>query len=281
MLRSVLLPTDFSDECRLVWAFARGLPAMGVHRVVLAHVVDASGLEGPIIAAKADEARDRLAVIARDLESAGLLVELRVLTGEPFRELLALAAERSIDGIVAGTHGKHIIQQMFQGSVSERLLQESACPMLAVKYGLLAQADDPADLAREFGRSVVMPTDFSGPARHAFDVALAMPPGVPERLHLVHVVEDILDPERAERVRCGAEFQLENLQEIAERNGVTTTTRVRSGSPGKAVLAEVVERNATGVIVGSRGRAPLTEALIGSVSMTVFREAACPVLVVH
>jgi nucleotide-binding universal stress UspA family protein len=34
------------------------------------------------------------------------------------------------------------------------------------------------------------------------------------------------------------------------------------------------------VIIGSRGRNPLQEALMGSVSMALMRQASCPVLIV-
>lgn len=281
MLRTVLLPTDLSDRCARVVAFAEGLPALGVHRVILAHVVEASGLEGPIIAAKVDEARDRLAKLAERLEQAGLLVELRVPAGDPFRELYGLAASRSIDAVVCGTHGKGLVQQMFQGSISERLLSEGPKPMLLARFGLLKQVEDPAELAGRFGERVVMPTDFSAPARRAFDLAVGLPSGSVGQLRLVHAVENILDPERLDRVVTGATFQLENLKEIAESQGIETTISVRKEPPADAVLAEIAAQGATGVIMGSRGRGALGQAILGSISMKVVREAPCPVLVVQ
>ena len=281
MLRTVLLPTDFSSECTLVWDFASGLGALGVHRVVLAHVVDASGMEGPVIGAKADEARDQLAAVAERLEAAGLTVELRVRAGDPYHELLALSHESAIDAIVCGTHGKRLIAQMVQGSISERLLQEGDTPILLARYDLMRESGDPAALARRFGERLVMPTDFSGPARRAFDMAVRLPAGVVEELHILHVIEEVLDPERREKIANGAEFQLENLHEIAERLGVTSSFGVRVGDPKKESLAEVADRGASGVVVGSKGRSPLGEALMGSVSNTLVREAGCPVLVVH
>lgn len=280
MLRTVLLPTDFSKDDRLVWAFAKGLPGLGVRRIVLAHVIDASGLEGPVIGTKADEARDRLAEVAARLEEAGLLVELRVPAGDPFRSLLALAAEHRIDAVVCGTHGKHLLERVIAGSISERLLHECHNRILLTRYDLLSESADPASLAGAFGRQVVMPTDFSDPARHAFDAALELPAGALESLHLVHVIEDILDPGRRETVLSGARFQLENMQEIAERRGITTTYAVPCGDPKGAVLAEIASCGATGVIVGSRGRSPLGEMFLGSVSTHMVREAPCPVMVV-
>jgi len=76
-VRTVLLPVDFSDDNHLILAFARGLPALGVRHVVLGHVVEVSGLEGPLIARKVDEARERLRAYADVLVAEGLAVGYR------------------------------------------------------------------------------------------------------------------------------------------------------------------------------------------------------------
>jgi nucleotide-binding universal stress UspA family protein len=55
---------------------------------------------------------------------------------------------------------------------------------------------------------------------------------------------------------------------------------VGHGAPEKAILAEIAESGITGVVIGTRGRSPFQEALLGSVSMTLIRQASVPVLVV-
>ncbi len=280
MLRTILLATNFEPECELVCEFSRGLVDLGVKRAVLAHVVDASGMEAPVISRKVDDTRERLREVARPLEEAGIFVELRIPAGDPFDELLALSHETHIDCMVIGTHGKRIMQQLFEGSVSEHLLQETTVPMLLVRFELLDAAEAARELAAGFGRMVVLATDFSASSRRAFDMAVGLPAGALERLHLVHAYEPPLADEKRQRVEHGALFQLENLAEIAESHGITTTVAVVPEDPKTAVLAEVERTGASGVIVGSRGRGVFQEAILGSVSMTLVRKAPCPVLVV-
>ncbi|MCX8007857.1 MAG: universal stress protein [Coriobacteriia bacterium] len=280
MLNSVLVPVDFSDECAGVLAFARGASALGVRSVVLAHVVESSGLEGPIIAQKVDEARAALQELAAPLSEAGYDVELRVPTGDTFDALTALASERGVDAILAGSHAKGIVSQLVEGSVSERLIRDASVPLIMARFDLLASREDPAALLRRFGDVVVLPTDFSLSASRALMRALEMPKGTIKMLYLLHVLDPDLTGERLRRHEEGAEFHLKALEAMAEQQGIPTSVVIRRGDPQREVLAELDERRATGVITGTRGRNAVQEALMGSVSMTLLRQASCPVLIV-
>ncbi len=68
MIRSVLIPVDFTEDSRLLAGFASGLGTLGVDRAVLGHCVESSGLEGPVIVASVDRARDRSADVCADLQ---------------------------------------------------------------------------------------------------------------------------------------------------------------------------------------------------------------------
>lgn len=280
MLTTVLVPVDFSDECFDVLAFARGASALGVRSIVLAHVIEASGMEGPIIAQKADEARARLQELAAPLGESGYDVELRVPTGDTFDALTALAAERGVDAILAGSHAKGIVSQLVEGSVSERLIRDASIPLLMARFDLLRAAKDPAALLRRFGDVVVLPTDFSLSASRALMRVLEMPKGSIKMLYLLHVIDPGLSGEQLRRHEEGAEFHLRALEAMAEQQGIPTSVVIRRGDAQREVLAELDERRATGVITGTRGRNAVQEALMGSVSMTLLRQASCPVLIV-
>lgn len=280
MLRTVLLPVDFSEDNPLILAFARGLPALGVRRVLLGHVVEVSGVEGPLIARRVDEALERIREYAAELETAGLGIEVRVATGDPVDELGALAAETRVDGIVYGSHAKTVVDQLLAGSVSERLLRDATLPHLVVRFDLLRNQADPADLLRRFGEKVVLPTDFSLSASRAFTRAIEMPPGVVKHLFLLHAIDPALTGEKLRRAQEGAEFQLRNLQAMCAQQAVTASISTRLDTPVHAILWEIQHRAATGVIAGTRGRNAVQEMLLGSVSMTLLRQASCPVLIV-
>jgi nucleotide-binding universal stress UspA family protein len=273
MLSTVLLPTDLSASQDLVMRFAAGLPELGVRRVVCCHVVDATGLEGPVIATKVDEARAHLERSTKVLLAAGLEVESRVSTGDPEGELLGCAAEREFDGVVCGSSGKTAADRLFIGSVSERLVRDSGLPSLTVRYDLLHTVDDPAVLARRFARMLLVPTDFSATAARAFNLALSLPRKAIGTVRVLNVLPDgDGDGE--------SDTQLRKLVEIAKGRGVQALPVIGHGAPEKAILREVQASGITGIVVGSRGRSVLQETLMGSVSMTLMRQASCPVLIV-
>jgi nucleotide-binding universal stress UspA family protein len=274
MLRTVLLPTDLGACQELVMRFVSGLPALGVRRVVCCHVVDATGLEGPVIAAKVKSARAHMERLTAPLVDAGLELELSVLTGDPEKELLQVAADKLVDGIVCGTSGKTTADRLFVGSVSERLARDSGIPSLTVRYDLLHTMPDPADRARRFGRMLLVPTDFSGTAARALNLALSLPREAVSTVRVLNVIDHGPNDE------AEADRQLRTLVEIAKERGVQAVPIIGHGAPERAILQEIEASGITGVVVGSRGRSVLQEALLGSVSMTLLRQATCPVLIV-
>jgi nucleotide-binding universal stress UspA family protein len=280
MLRTVLLPVDFSADGDLVMRFCTGLGDLGVRRVVCCHVVDATGLEGPVIANAIDAARDRMRLAMKPLVDAGFDVEVRLPAGNPERELLALAMEAHVDAVVCGTSGKTLADRMLSGSVSERLASSSGIPALTVRYDLLRGAADPAGLARGFARMMLVPTDFSGTAARALNIALSFPKKAVGTIRLLHILSEAKDAVRAAQQETGAEFQLRNLVAIAKERGLGASPIIGRGAPERAILSEIDASGITGVVVGSRGRTPLQEVLMGSVSMTLMRQASCPVLIV-
>jgi nucleotide-binding universal stress UspA family protein len=275
-----MVPVEFSEECSLILKFARGLPALGVTRAILGHVVEESGKEGPVISRSVDRARERIREMVGPLTEAGLQVEVRVGTGDPGRELLALASEAHVDGVIAGTHGRNLISKLIGGSVSEQIAMEAEAPTMLVRYNLLRNRDEPADLARSFGKQLILASDFSASSTRALMAVLELPRGSVGMLYLLHAVDPGLSGEKLRRAREGAEFQLETMRTMAEGAGVPARSVVREDEPKRAVLREANERRVSGIVIGSRGQNPLQEAFLGSTSMTLTRQASCPVMIV-
>jgi nucleotide-binding universal stress UspA family protein len=273
MMSTVLVPTDLSAAQEGVIRFCTGLRELGVAKAVCCHVVDTTGLEGSVIAKKVDTARASLARAMESLRAAGLEVELLVPTGDPERELLTIAKAERIDAVVSGSSGKNAADRLFVGSVSERLARDGGIPSLTVRYDMLRVAEDPADLARRFGRMLLVPTDFSGTAARALNAALSLPKRAVGNVRLLNVSS-------GGSADTAAEAELKKLVAVAKERGIHATPVIGHGAPEKAILAEIDASGITGVVVGSRGRSLLQEALLGSVSMTLIRQAPVPVLIV-
>jgi nucleotide-binding universal stress UspA family protein len=280
MLRSAMVPVDFSADLELVLRFCEGLPALGIRRLVLGHAVDAAGMEGPVIAKAVDTARDKVRALQTGLVDAGLDVEVRVATGDVTDTLLAMAAEAYVDIVIAGTHGKGVLSKLIQGSVSEDIVQHSQVPTLMVRYDLLRAASHPRDIAESFARSLLVPTDFSSSSMRALVTIFELPPRSIGTLHLLHVREQKLSGEKERKAEEGAEFQLGNMATMAAEHEISAHTVIKKGDAKRVILQEVNERRVTGMVVGTRGPNPLQEVMLGSVSLTLMRQASCPVMIV-
>ena len=64
--------------------------------------------------------------------SAGLVS--KVVLGRPFLEIIRYARQESIDLIVIATHGRGGLASVLLGSVTEKIVRKSPCPVLTVRH---------------------------------------------------------------------------------------------------------------------------------------------------
>ncbi|GHE55690.1 universal stress protein [Streptomyces capitiformicae] len=135
---------------------------------------------------------------------------------------------------------------------------------------------------------VVVGVDGSEPSLRAVDWAAdeAALRGVPlrlvyaslwERYEGAALAEELGKP--SERVRAEEIVESASLRANLRRAEVKITTDVLPEEPEYTLLRE--SRTASLLVTGTRGRSALTEALLGSVSLTVAAHAHCPMVVVR
>jgi nucleotide-binding universal stress UspA family protein len=66
-------------------------------------------------------------------EKAGIKAVSKVVKGRPFREIVNLAKGLNVDIIVMGTYGRRGAERILLGSVAERVIEYSTCPVLVIK----------------------------------------------------------------------------------------------------------------------------------------------------
>ena len=144
MFKKILYPTDFSDAAVKALAYIKKLKASGAKKIVVLHVSDDRGSESvarilgedqfnKLKKSKLEETERRLKAVEKELVDAGLKVKLRLETGMPFREILRVENEEKVSITVIGSHGRSNLEEIFLGSVSEKVIRKSKNPVFVVK----------------------------------------------------------------------------------------------------------------------------------------------------
>ena len=135
-------PLDFSRQAAPVLEWALHLATEHRSSIVLLHVyhlpVEFQQLEGAYLPADfwanvKQEAEQQLGLHAERVRAGGIEVEAQVREGYPATVIVEEAESRGADLIVLGTHGHTGIKHLLLGSIAERVVQKSPCPVLTVK----------------------------------------------------------------------------------------------------------------------------------------------------
>ena len=144
-IRSILLPTDFSQCAESALPYAASLARQMKARLVCLHVVEtlmppvgyaavAEPLPAVDIGGQLEESATReLPKLGAREECAGLDVEEVVTHGDAAGEIVRVARERDIDLIVISSHGRTGWGRMLFGSTAESVVRHAHCPVLVVK----------------------------------------------------------------------------------------------------------------------------------------------------
>ena len=144
-VRSILVPTDFSECARHALPAAASLARLTKARLLCLHVVEPlvpsvgfTPVAEPLPLADAsarleDAAARELPKIATCEECAGLEVEELIGHGEAAAEIVRVARERGVDLIVISSHGRDGLGRMLFGSTAESVVRRAHCPVLVVK----------------------------------------------------------------------------------------------------------------------------------------------------
>ena len=139
----LLCPVDFSPASRNGLALACSIAQEADAALTLVHVLDLPPendliTSGPFAYPESRAQRERDAHIAlKCLIPPGLRMSHPPVTlvaiGNPYREILRIAAEQSVDLIVSGVHGRNSWDLLIFGSTTNQVIRRATCPVLSVR----------------------------------------------------------------------------------------------------------------------------------------------------
>ena len=136
-------------------------------------------------------------------------------------------------------------------------------------------------------KNLLVAIDFEDTSRYALRIAREMAASVDARLHLIHVTPDVppfwsFEASDVDWDGLRNRWVEEARQRHAEIDAPPTSERlIQIGHPAADIVRYAEEHGIDMIVVGTHGRGPIKEMLIGSFADKVVRSAHCPVLTVR
>jgi nucleotide-binding universal stress UspA family protein len=300
VLKNVLIATDFSPASDAALRYARALARTFGASLHVLHVVDNFFLRPTpsdphaMVVAKTRAVNERLTDEDRGALRARVAVKV---SDDAADAIVSYARAETIDAIVLGTHGRTGVSQLLVGSVAERVVRTSPCPVLTVRHPeheFVIPEGQESEAAMIVLKKILVATDFSEPSDAALSYGRELARTFKAQLVTVHVVDNIMtrayggdgfvftDPDLQQDLEVAARRQVDALLSDEDREVLRAEPVILTSNAPAFALAEYAARNDVDLIVmGTHGRGAVAHLLMGSVAERVVRTAPCPVLTVR
>jgi nucleotide-binding universal stress UspA family protein len=145
-LRTVLVPTDFSEHSCKAREYAFRLAQQFGSTLVLLHVIEPAypfpvdgvmhfpgELDDPSLARRPVVEKELARLADITAKQACVPVRSKVCSGRAYEEITAAARAENADLIVIATHGYTGLKHVVLGSTAERVVRHAPCPVLVVR----------------------------------------------------------------------------------------------------------------------------------------------------
>jgi nucleotide-binding universal stress UspA family protein len=279
MYRRIVVGYDGGDQGRDALALAAALRASGGSLVAACVYPRGKGRSDP---GMAEAARRTLAEAREHVEPDWL--ELRAVPGySPAHGLHVLCEEAGADLAVVGSARRGVTGRVFPGSVGERLLNGSPCPVALAPNGYRSEAAAP--------RVVGVAYDGSTEAAAALRAGAALASELGAALTVVTVVPPLevfssgalSRPDEADdEIKAYRREEFRHMLENAAKplaDTLRTGTVLLEGRPADGIV-EQAHAGLQLLVMGSRSYGPIRRVMQGSTAIEVMRAAPCPVIVI-
>ncbi|MFC1562168.1 universal stress protein, partial [candidate division KSB1 bacterium] len=200
-------------------------------------------------------------------------------------EILQFEKDKNINLIVMGTHGRGMLSHFVMGSVAEKVVRYSSCPVITVN-----QFGKQIDISNDYKRLLV-PLDFSDYSKAGLRYGIAFAKMFASHLDILHVFEAFPPPliysygvESQIQFNPNIKKKSENFisQAVKEIDPEFTryTAYVMEGKPNREIVAHTETNDMDMIILSTRGLGTVQSFFIGSTADKVIRKVKCPVFAV-
>ncbi len=138
-IKLILVPTDGSGHSVRAAEYALSIAKVHGAKILAVYVLDNFVVnqfqKGTSLIKQdlKDSGQGYINYIAGLAEKQGVAVDSIIKEGQPFEQIVDLAKSQSVDLIVMGTTGLRSTDRILIGSVTQRVIEYSPCPVLVIK----------------------------------------------------------------------------------------------------------------------------------------------------
>ncbi|XHH09061.1 MAG: universal stress protein [Candidatus Bathyarchaeia archaeon] len=138
-IRLILVPTDGSGHSVRAAEYALSIAKVHAAQILVVYIIDHfvvdqfSKVSSSIEQELKESGQSYVNYIVNLAQKQGVVVESIILEGQPFEQIVDLAKTKSVDLIVMGTTGRRSTDRILMGSVTQRVIEYSPCPVLVIK----------------------------------------------------------------------------------------------------------------------------------------------------
>jgi len=139
----ILVPTDFSEFSKQAVQCAYELAQTFGAKLLLLHVVELQAYPVEIFLPSSEgttllddlerQARLDLAQLLPKAQDVQVEVTCQAVVGTPYHKIVEVAMAEKVDLIVMATHGRTGLSHLVMGSVAERVVRTTPCPVLTIR----------------------------------------------------------------------------------------------------------------------------------------------------
>ena len=274
---TLLVPTDFSTVAENALDHAVQIAKSFDNELCIMHIFEDSfigniwgqknsykeGMVGQMLQEKLDRIVEDL------LKNHGVKARSVIETGRIYSAIVEYAEDEAnnIESIIMGTQGAAGIEQLV-GSNASRVIASSPVPVVVVKEKQYGQGY----------KDIVMPIDLTMESKQKVWWAIHLAKKFQSTIHIFSV--QVTDQFLSNRVKAN----LNQVQEVLEKNGVKFTTKVLDdenypGNPAEDALQYAEELNADLIMIMTQQEKGFTEFIIGTYAQQIVnKHSSIPVM---
>jgi nucleotide-binding universal stress UspA family protein len=217
------------------------------------------------------QARCYLQPLEKQLLDQGARVRSIVRMGEAAEVILDVADEERVSLIAMSTHGRSGLARWALGSVTERVLQASRVPVLAVRS--FTEDGVQAPLAELDLEKILVPVDSTAMSLEIVGPTVELAQLFESKVALLHVCQGTACAVPVPELTCA--------YEQFRAGGVPLEPMLKQGDPAQQILETCRELKAGLIAMTTHGRIGVGRWMMGSVTDKLLRAARVPLLIVR